>query len=553
MTKKQLILDFISKQIWLILATIFVGVVSSLLTILIPVSIGKYYDLLFNFHSKRSVILDYFPEQWQNNIPSFIVFFVVMIVLRFIFNFSQRYLTSYLGENFTKKIREELFEKQLFVNLKIYEEKGIGKYLLRYSGDLNSIRSYLTIGILRFAIDLILLTVALFSLLMISYQLTLIVLIGMGVTVLVVFFLNKFIYKASVQHRNKKSGLLSFVNRTLLNISSVKAFNRYAIEKKRFNKRSDKIYRYGIEYQILINLVQTIVPFILYLSLAVVLYFTYIFKNQSNGLESNELLAFILILITILPVLRRTLRVPTKWKVGNISIEKLLNIYNLPEEKTRNNETKIKFKKGDFFLKNITIKNTSISNLSIEIKGAEFTTILFKNEADQFHFLKCLIGLENIQNGRLKVDNQNIENIDKKSLRKKIGISSIRFPFTGRTVYEAISYSKSNDKKIIAEKVLNKLQNGVNQDEKLKIDTFLDEGISNLSLTHKVIISCARCFLSNKPILLIDGLSEYTDLPVYKNIIAMLIELKNKKKTIIVLDKKCTAEINQLTKQIYEI
>lgn len=551
MTKKKLILEFISNNRWLFLAAIFFGLVSSLLTILIPVSIGKYYDLLFDFHSKRSVILDYFPESWQSDIPSFLIFFIIMIVLRFAFNFNQRYWTNYLGENFTKKIREELFEKQLLVDLKVYEEKGIGKYLLRYSGDLNSIKSYLTIGIIRFIIDLLLLVIALFSLLMVNYQLTFIIIIGMSITLSVVFFLNKLIYKVSVQHRNKKSGLLSFVNRTLLNISSVKAFNRYAIEKKRFDKRSHKIYKFGISYQALMSLVQTIVPLILYLSLASVLYLTYILKIESNGIESNELLAFILILITILPVLRRTLRVSTKWKVGNISIEKLLNIYNLSEDKIGVNEKNLKFKKGDISLKKVKIEHTAITNLSIEIKGAEFTTILFKNRADQFHFLKCLIGLENIQKGKIMIDNQNIGNIDQKSLRRKIGISSIRFPFTGRSVYEAISYSKSMEKKNIAEKVLSRLQNGI--EPKLKIDTFLDEGLKNLSLSNKVIMSFARCFLSDKPIILIDGLSEYNDLLVYNNILSILSEFSSSKKTIIVLDKDVTIEIKNLTKQLYEI
>ena len=172
MTKKKLILDFIVQRSWLFLITIFFGIISNLLTILIPVSIGKYYDLLFYFNSKRSAILNYFPESWQNDIPAFLTFFLVMVLLRIVFNFNQRYWTNYLGERFTKEIREDLFEKQLRVEMNIYETSGISKYLLRYSGDLSSIRGFLTIGIVRFIIDIMLLCVALIALFILNIQLT---------------------------------------------------------------------------------------------------------------------------------------------------------------------------------------------------------------------------------------------------------------------------------------------------------------------------------------------------------------------------------------------
>ena len=69
-----------------------------------------------------------------------------------------------LGEQLIFDLRNQLFEHQLKVNMEEYDKRGIGRYLLRYSGDLSSIHGYVTKGFIRFAADALMLVITFLTL-----------------------------------------------------------------------------------------------------------------------------------------------------------------------------------------------------------------------------------------------------------------------------------------------------------------------------------------------------------------------------------------------------
>lgn len=67
--------------------------------------------------------------------------FFRLITLRFLLEYFNRYFVGYPDERFTKELPEKLFEHPLQVTCTVYEEKGIGKYLLRFNGRLKPHRA----------------------------------------------------------------------------------------------------------------------------------------------------------------------------------------------------------------------------------------------------------------------------------------------------------------------------------------------------------------------------------------------------------------------------
>ena len=117
---------FLYDNRFLALGAFGASLISNVLTVLIPVSIGKYYNLVFGFESSKSAVLNIFPDSFWTTVPRFITFFLVLVLLKIIAGYLEKYLTGVLGEKLSFRIRNQLFEHQLKMNMREYDEKGIG-------------------------------------------------------------------------------------------------------------------------------------------------------------------------------------------------------------------------------------------------------------------------------------------------------------------------------------------------------------------------------------------------------------------------------------------
>lgn len=502
------------------------GFIASVLLILLPVSLGKYFDLLFGYNSKRAHFLDALPFSFWDSIPEFILFFTVATALWLISNFAYRYLTAELGLAFANELRVQLFERQMYIPLAEYDRKGHGKYLLRYSGDLGSIKNYLVRGVLRFAIDLGLILLALAGLYMLNAEVLSGLLIGFGIIIVVVFFLNRILYSRSVQMRNKRSGLLAYVAQRLRAMNTIQAFNRYAPEEKRFESRSKIVYRAGKRYQLIYQFIFTLIPVMLYWTLALTLY-TFSKTGELSQSHHGNLVAFVLLFITVLPIFRRLLRISTVWKVGNISFQKLIRILELGSADLIPN-TPFAWKEGTIELQQVGFSYDGqkfvLRSINAKIPPKSFAFVKGRTGSGKTTLIKLLMALYPPTEGYILIDKQDIRSVHPKSLRRHITVVSEEFPLLGRTVFEAISYSRKREKRPKAQQVLDFLQAQFPPERHLQLDDRIGELGDRLSKGQTKMLLYARAILSEKPILLIEDPFKNLHGQVKKQIIAWLEE-----------------------------
>ncbi len=535
-TKSKLIRDFFKRHPYKVLLALFMGFMANILLLLLPISLGKYFDLLFGYHSKRAHILDALPFSFWDNIPEFILFFMLATTLWLLTNFAYRFLTADLGLAFSNELRVQLFERQMFIPLEEYDRKGHGKYLLRYSGDLTSIRNYLVRGVMRFGIDLTLILLALLGLYGLNAEILLGLLPGFGLTVLVIFGLNKILYHRSVKMRNKRSGLLAYVSQRLQAIDTIQAFNRYVPEEKRFAEKSKTVYEAGRLYQRIYQLVFALVPVMLYWTLALTLYI-FALKGDVSKLQHGNLVAFVLLFITVLPIFRRVIRVSTVWKVGEISFQKLIRVLELGSCEQMNQRPFV-FKEGRISLRELGFsyhgERYILKNLNLEIPPKTIFFLRGRTGSGKTTLIKLLLALYEPSYGDVLIDGQSITEINPKSLRKYITVVSSEFPLLGKNVFEAISYSRRKDKRPKAQKVLDFLQKNLPEDRKLQLDTPIGELGARLSKGQQKMLFYARAILSRKPIVLIEDPFKNTSSAVQSQIISWMKKNRGKR-TILLL------------------
>ncbi|RKM97529.1 ABC transporter ATP-binding protein [Aquimarina sp. AD10] len=538
--KEVLIRKFAKQNKVPIVITFITGFCYNILTIMIPISIGKFYELSFGFSSHRLKAFKFIPYMDAVNFQDFLAFFFALVILRLLFEYLNRYGVALIGERFTKGLREILFANQLQITMPIYDNKGIGKYLLRYSGDLKSIQNYMKNGLIRFAQDTFLLIIVVVVIGCFDLYLGIIIAGCILISALLLWKINRVLYTISLDRRNKRSAMLSFVNTRLRSILALKAFNKYRPEENRFQKRSKNLYTVGKQYARIVALLQALIPAITYGMLGIIM--LYIFnssKNQNSTLEGASLLVLILLIISILPVLRRSLRVSIIWKLGNISFTKLADILNLPKENL------LPFKNVKFHNENIIFKNVDFlhpntkklvfKDVNLLIHPNKTILIQGKSGSGKSTLLRLLLKLISPSSGSITFGNHDSDDLSEKTIRKNITIVSKDFPLYGRDVYEAIVYNRKEANKNKATLLLEHLQQHEDKKNRLYLDTKIGELACNLTSGQQKLIMYCRALLTQKPILILEEpLKELNNKT--QELLLNLLKTLQSEKTFILLD-----------------
>ena len=536
--KGQLIAAFIKNNIGLVIGTFATGLCYNIFTLLIPISIGRFYEFNFGFSSHRLQIIQSLPLINTEDFNTFLIFFIGLVAIRFVFEYLNKYLIALIGEKFAKDLREKLFAHQLQIVTEVYDQKGIGKYLLRYSGDLKSIQNYVSRGLFRFLQDVVLIGILLAAIAYFNSALGLILGGSILFSAILLSVINRFLYSVSVQRRNKRSGMLTFVNTRLRGINSIKAFNKYTPEEKRYRKRSEDLYGIGKDYQKVASLIQSVIPALTYIMLGILMMYVYYSKS---GFDQSVLLILILLIISFLPILRRILRISIVWKLGNISFEKLTNIFSLEAENTLSyqdidlSNTKICFEGISFNYPNS--EQEVFKNASLDIAPGKVTAILGNSGAGKSTFVGLLLKTYHITKGSINFDSYLGADLSEKTIRKNIAVVSKDFPLYGRDVYESIVYSRKNQRKQKAAKLLKELQQFEHPKDVLRLEDRIGDLGSILTNSQQKILMYCRALLTNKPILVLD--EPFKDLnPKTTGHLKSLMDKLKTKKTLVILDTR---------------
>lgn len=534
--KQGIISSFAVKKKGIITGALVFGLLSTLSGVIIPLFIGQFYNLALHSGSTRGRIFESIFGKIED-INIFFIIFGVFLILRLLLNFFEKYYIGISGEAFSNYLRKKLFQKQLVTDLQQFEVRDTGSYLLRYSGDLKSAQDYLTKGVIQFAYDCLFILTAITLLLFVQFNLTLILLCVIPVLLLVNFMVNKKLKLITSARRNLRSRNLAFVAGRLRGILTVKTFNRESIEAEKYDKRSEELYLKGKQYYTFYAFMQALYPFIIYAALLAMLWAAYLeFNKAQSTLDGSSLITFIMLVISIIPVLRRMLKVNIIWISGDVSINKIKILFNAAEE-NRIREEEAKALDGDVAINNLSFNyNNKIvfKNLSVNFPVGSITHIAGSQGSGKTTLFKLLLGLYPFSEGEIKIGNENINTISKHTLRKNIVLASENLPLLGRTVFEVISYSRKDKKRKPAAAILNYL--GYFSNTKLDdLDAPIKDGGRNLSAGERKLLIIARAFLTGKKYILLDEPFNDLDEATRNKVITYINNLKNKN-TVIIAD-----------------
>ncbi|MCB9232364.1 MAG: ATP-binding cassette domain-containing protein [Bacteroidia bacterium] len=513
------------------------GLASSMLTVLIPITIGKFFNLLFGFESHKSGVLSFMPRFFQESMTWISVIFLALVLAKILASYLEKYWSGVLGEYLAWKVRNELFAHQLKMQMKEYDEKGIGKYMLRYSGDLKGLQNYLTRGLIQFSGDALLLVFSFFILLFFDYKLFSIIILFLTGTLFVITRLNERLYSLSEKQRGSKSSLISFVNTRFRSMLTIKAFNQQQSQLDLYEAKTRAVLKSGLRYQTLFAFVQSAAPSILYLMLAVIMVYIYL-MNRHGGAEfdGGTLLSALLILITIMPVMRRILKVTVVWKLGNLSFRKLITVFEKPMEDD-GGKPDFNYIEGKIAIENLDFEfnadNPVFSGLTCHFPPREVTWIQGDIGTGKTALLKLIMGIYKPEKGQISIDGQNISGLNLESLRNHITVVSSDLPLIGNTVKEAIMHPNLSENQKGLKRALDSIQGHIPEHMRLLFTDRIGDLGSMMSRGQRKMLAYVRAFTTQRSIIIVDEPFSDLDMRSAEVIARSLRKLKHKSTIII--------------------
>ena len=202
-------------------------------------------------------------------------------------------------------------------------------------------------------------------------------------------------------------------------------------------------------------------------------------------------------------------------------------------------DSNIEFKNVEFNYK--TTAEKAIKGVSFKIKGNTMTALVGHSGAGKSTIINLIPRFYDPQNGEIYIDDQNIQSVNLKSLRKSISLVSQDVILFDNSVKENILYANKNAseeeffescKFAAADEFINKLPE--------KYNTLIGENGVKLSGGQKQRLSIARAILKESPIILLDEATSSLDADSEEIVQNAILNLTKNKTTLVIAHRLST-------------
>ncbi|ACM60213.1 ABC-type bacteriocin/lantibiotic exporter with double-glycine peptidase domain [Caldicellulosiruptor bescii] len=348
-----------------------------------------------------------------------------------------------------------------------------------------------------------------------SVHLTFVVIILFLFNLLVVKFSQPVIFENGKYLLNEQSKAQSVISEAIFSILGIKM---HAIENEIYaiweNKYKDYMSRY-INWQKRNNLIFSIQSFIQMISPIAVLSIGVIFTIKSL-LSVGQVIAFYSLSNTFFSLSQSVVDTWLSFVNSSLYLERLSDIVRYEKESESEESVKINVK-GNIELRNVSFSYTKhsakvINNISLKIEQGKMIAIVGKSGAGKSTLAKLLAGLYSPSEGEILYDGIDLRRLDKKYIKKQIGIVPQDIMLFNRTIYENIVM---NRKDVTLEEVKKVCQIAQIDDDIQKMPmgyyTIITEMGVNLSAGQRQRIALARALLNKPKIIILDEATSSLD------------------------------------------
>ena len=524
---------------YFILGLIFLAL-SSLIFMVVPAAVGQMLKA-----AKGDTLIPYLNIHM--NIFQYGWLFLAILLSQGILSYLRVNVFAVVTENSLAQIRMDLYNKLLSQNMAFFEKNRVGDLVSRLSTDVEKLQTAFSITLPEFLRQIIVFVVGVILLLLYSVKLTLVMLAVFPVVIILAIIFGKYIKRLSKERQEYLAQTNVIVDETFQSFQSVKAFVNERFELNRYSAKMMELVEIALKYARAKGIFFTFIITGLFGALFFILWMGGI-QVYEGSIEVEELTAFIFYAMVIGGSIAG---------LGNQYTE-LLGALGATErvKEILDEDQELRIEEGEvnpiLFDSEIRYEDVVFSyptrsdievlhKISFTVKKGQKVALVGSSGSGKSTIVKLLSRFYDLEQGKILVDNKNIQDLEVRSIRKIIGIVPQEVILFGGSILENIRYGKL-DASMEEVKAAAKQANALDFIEGFpeQFNTLVGERGVQLSGGQKQRVAIARAILKNPAILILDEATSSLDAESEKQVQDALENLMKNRTTFIIAHRLST-------------
>ena len=478
------------------------------------------------------------PSKGVYSITTMAISYFLVVASSGFFSMCQANLINKASQSIMKEIRGKVFRIIQYLPLSYLDSTSSGRLITRATNDVEAINDMYTSVVLSLFSDIFLLVGIIVAMFILNVKLAIISFSTVPILFIIIFTLKKKI-KSNFKRMKETIGKINgFIAE---NISGMKIVQIFRGEKEKYDEFSalNKEYYEISAFQIWLNSFLRPMADILQ-NLAIIVIILYAMGPIENKvLEIGVVYAFTSYIKQFFGPISDIADQYTTINSALISADRIFEIID-KEDIIEDLDTGIRMDRfnGNIEFKNVwfsyTNKEWILKDITFKLKRGETAAFVGETGAGKTTIINLIGGFYKVQKGEILIDGINIEKINKRDLRKNVGIVlQDVFLFSGN-IEDNISLNDDIDKELLNEALkiscadcfVNSMPNGIEE-------PVMERG-STFSAGQKQLLSFARALAHSPSILVLDEATANIDTTTEK-LIQKAIDNASKDRTTLVI------------------
>ncbi|MEK4737327.1 MULTISPECIES: ABC transporter ATP-binding protein [Bacillus] len=449
-------------------------------------------------------------------IGNIVILLLGLYILSTVFGIIQGYIISGVAQKVSYNFRKEIDEKINRMPLKYFDKTTHGEVLSRITNDVDTVSQTLNQSMSQIITSVITIIGVLIMMLSISWQMTLVALLILPVSMILIMA----VVKRSQKYFKSQQEYLGHVNGQVEEIYSghniVKAFNKEEEEVKKFEKVNDTLYHSAWKSQFLSGMMMPIMTFIGnigYVAVSILGGWLAVKRTIAVG----DILAFVQYVRSFTQPIAQVAQIANVLQSTAAAAERVFEFLEEEEEVPEaENPVKLQKVQGEVTFQDVQFgynpDKIIINNFSSNIKPGQKVAIVGQTGAGKTTIVKLLMRFYDINSGAICIDGHDIKDFTREDLRNMFGmVLQDTWLFNG-SIMENIRYGRldATDEEVIEAAKAAHVHNFVKTLPN-KYQMELNEEASNVSQGQKQLLTIARALIADPKILILDEATSSID------------------------------------------
>ncbi len=449
-----------------------------------------------------------------------VFYYAGLMVVFYLFSSLLSYALAVLMINISRKVvyrmRHDVFHRLLELPVGYFDTHQTGDIISRISYDIDTVNTSLSNDIVQILTTVITVIGALFMMVVISPKLVLIFAFTVPLSIVITKYLTSKT-RPMFRLRSRKLGELNgFVEEMISGQKTLKAYNQEKNTIARFDGKNEEAVEAYYRAEYYGSVVGPSVNFVNNLSLTLVSTFgAFLFLH--GQLSVGKISSFVLYARKFSGPINEAANIISELQSALAAAERVFNMIDeLPEPADSENAIALEHTDGDVRLENVSFGYnndiTVIKNLNLHAARGKLVAVVGPTGAGKTTLINLLMRFYDIDDGNIYVDNNDIRDITRSSLRRSYAmVLQDTWLFQG-TIFENIAYGRADatyDEVVAAAKAakihsyIKRLPDGY--------DTILTDDGTNISKGQKQLLTIARAMLMDARMLILDEATSNVD------------------------------------------